>query len=144
MLSATLLPTSFLLIFRAMKINHLSQLYNLLPEEERLIVDVLRQIVKNTLPQYCKEKLSFNVPYFYGHQGICIIWPSTIPRGGVKQGVLFGFWKGHLLRDEDNYLEKGSNKKVYYKIFQKAEDIDEEALVKLLLYAIDLDRRSFQ
>jgi hypothetical protein len=38
-----------------------------------VILDVLRQIVRETLPAYCKEKLSFNVPLFYGHRAICII-----------------------------------------------------------------------
>lgn len=76
----------------AEKIKSLVQLYELLPENEKIIVDVLRHIVIDTLPEYCKEKISFNVPYFYGKKGICIIWPSTIPRGGIKEGVLFGLW----------------------------------------------------
>ncbi|MBS1683029.1 MAG: hypothetical protein JST48_15060 [Bacteroidetes bacterium] len=75
----------------SLKIHSLLQLYEVPPENERLIVDVLRQIVKETLPSYCKEKISFNVPYFYGKKGICIIWPATIPRGGIKQGVCSGF-----------------------------------------------------
>jgi hypothetical protein len=69
----------------------LVHLYQKLPENERIILDVLRQIVRETLPDYCKEKLSFNVPLFYGNKAICIVWPATVPRGGVKEGVLFGF-----------------------------------------------------
>src|SRR4051794_19500286 len=65
-----------------------------MPENERIILDVLRQIVREILPEYCKEKLSFNVPLFYGNRAICIIWPATIPGGGIKEGVLFGFWHG--------------------------------------------------
>jgi len=63
----------------------------MLPEEERLIVDVLRQLVKENLPTYCKEKISTTF-LLYGKKSICIIWPSTVPRGGIKSGVLFGFW----------------------------------------------------
>ncbi len=44
----------------------LVHLYQKMPENERIILDVLRQIVRETLPEYCKEKLSFNVPLFYG------------------------------------------------------------------------------
>lgn len=121
------------------KIRSLLQLFDLLPEQERIIVDVLRQIVLENLSSGCKEKLAYNVPYFYGRRGICIIWPSTIPRGGIKQGVLLGFWQGNKLNDPDNYLIHGTNKKVFYKIFKTVEEINEKAIVWLLKEAIKLD-----
>jgi hypothetical protein len=121
------------------KIRSLLQLFDLLPEHERIIVDVLRQIILENLPSTCKEKLSFNVPYFYGKKGICIIWPATIPRGGIRQGVLLGFWQGNKLNDADNYLTHGTNKKVFYKIFKAVEEIDENAIVKLLKEAVRVD-----
>ena len=111
----------------------------MLPEDERLIVDVLRQIVKENLPATCKEKLAFNVPYFYGRRGICIIWPATIPRGGIKWGVLLGFWQGYKLKDVDNYLTHGTNKKVFYKIYRDVEEIDEVKIKKLLKEAVGCD-----
>ena len=122
------------------KIKSLLHLFEILPEEERIIVDVLRQIIVETLPSYCKEKISYNVPYFYGRKGICIIWPSTVPRGGIKEGVLLGFWYGNKLNDEDRYLTRGSNKQIFYKIYKSADDIDEEAIKKLLREAIRIDR----
>jgi hypothetical protein len=122
------------------KIQTLVQLFQILPEEERIIVDVLRQIILENLPAGCKEKISYNVPYFYGNKGICIVWPSTIPRGGIKEGVLLGFWHGNKLADEDRYLTHGTNKQVYYKIFKSAEDIDEAAIRKLLKEAVALDK----
>ena len=125
-----------------MKITNLVDLYSILPEDEKLIVDVLRQIVLETLPAYCKEKISYNVPYFYGNKGICIIWPSTVPRGGVKKGVLFGLWYGNKLNDTENFLSRGTNKQVYYKIYQRAEEIDERPIKKLLKQAIALDSSS--
>lgn len=121
------------------KITSFVQLFDRLPENERIIVDVLRQIVSENLPNYCKEKLAFNVPYFYGNRGICIIWPATIPRGGFKQGVLLGFWQGNKLNDEDGYLTHGTNKKVFYKIYKDVEEIDEPAIVKLLKEAVRID-----
>jgi hypothetical protein len=123
------------------KITSLVQLFDRLPESERIIVDVLRQIISENLPNYCKEKLAFNVPYFYGHKGICIVWPASIPRGGFKKGVLLGFWQGNRLKDEDNYLTHGTNKKVFYKIYNDAEEIDEIAIVKLLKEAVEIDRQ---
>ncbi|HMG14288.1 MAG TPA: DUF1801 domain-containing protein [Saprospiraceae bacterium] len=122
------------------KIKSLIELFDLLPENERIIVEVLRQIIKENLPSYCKEKISYNVPFFYGNKGICIVWPSTIPRGGIKQGVLLGFWYGNKLRDTDQYLIHGTNKQIFYKIYYTPEDIEEAAIIKLLSEAVSLDR----
>ncbi len=124
------------------RITSLVQLFDRLPESERIIVDVLRQIIRENLPAYCKEKLAFSVPYFYGNKGICIIWPASIPRGGIKQGVLLGFWRGNELHDEDGYLTRGTNKKVFYKIYRDVEEINEQAIVKLLKEAIAVDTKN--
>ncbi len=115
------------------------ELYDSLLEQERILVDVLRQIVIETLPSYCKEKLSYGVPYFYGNRGICIIWPASVPRGGIKSGVLFGFSHGNKLNDEDQYLIHGNNKQVFYRIYQSPEEIDQDALIKLLKEALRID-----
>lgn len=123
------------------RITSLIQLYEILPEHERLIVDILRQIVKENLPASCKEKISFNVPYFYGKKGICIIWPATVPRGGIKKGVLFGLWYGNRLKDVDRYLTHGTNKQIFYKTFNSVEEIKEKAVVKLLKEAAALDKK---
>src|SRR6185369_4807123 len=124
---------------RPIRISSLIQLYEILPEHERLIVDVLRQIIRENLPAAAKEKISYNVPFFYGKKGICIIWPSAIPRGGIKEGVLLGFWHGNRLKDVDHYLTHGTNKQVFYKIYQSVEEINEKAIVKLLKEAVFVD-----
>jgi hypothetical protein len=121
------------------KIKNLVQLYELLPNEERIIVDVLRQIIIETLPVYCKEKISYNVPFFYGNRSICLVWPSIVPRGGIKSGVLLGFWYGNRLKDEDEFLTHGTNKQIFYKIYQTADDIKEKPLIKILKEAAGLD-----
>ena len=125
-----------------MKITSLIHLFDILPENERIIVDVLRQIIIENLPDYCKEKISYNVPYFYGNNGICIIWPSSIPKGGIKEGVLLGFWYGNKLNDSDGYLQHGTNKQIFYKIILSPDEIDEEAIVKLLHEAVCIDNLS--
>lgn len=125
------------------KIRSLLHLFEILPEEERLIIDVLRQIVKEHLPAYCKEKISFNVPYFYGNKGICITWPATIPRGGIKEGVLLGFWYGNKLVDPGRYLTHGTNKQIFYKIYKSTDEINEAAIVRLLKEATEVDKAFF-
>jgi hypothetical protein len=119
-------------------IRSYAHLFELLPGNERIICDVLRQIVLETLPG-CKEKIAYNVPFFYGKKRICLIWPASIPRGGIKKGVLFGFCYGHKLKDEDRYLMHGTNKQVYYQIYDSPEEIDETAIRKLLVEAGKLD-----
>jgi len=123
------------------KIKSILQLYDAIPEHERIIVDVLRAIVAEQLPAYCKEKISYQVPFFYGHKGICIIWPSAIPRGGIKKGVLLGFWYGNRLADADNYLTHGTNKQIFYKVYNNVEEINVKAVEKLLKEAVNLDRQ---
>ena len=123
------------------KIKSISHLYEVLPEDERITVDVLRQIIIAHAPPTCKEKISYNVPFFYGNKGICIVYPAFIPRGGIKKGVLLGFWYGNRLKDADNYLTHGTNKQIFYKIFNSVEEINEKAIVKLLKEAVRLDEK---
>jgi Domain of unknown function (DU1801) len=122
-----------------LKIKSLLELVERLPENERIIVDVLRQIILHHLPSDAKEKISYNVPFFYRKKALCIIWPASIPRGGIKKGVLLGFWYGNRMMDEDHYLTHGTNKQVFYKIYQSPEEIDESAIAKLLKEAISVD-----
>jgi len=121
------------------KIRSIVQLYELLPGNERIITDVLRELIRDNLPATCKEKISYNVPFFYGNKGICIVWPATVPRGGIKKGVLLGFWYGNKLKDVDNYLTHGTNKQIFYRIYQTPEEINSKAIEKLLNEAVKLD-----
>ena len=114
-------------------------MYDLLPQNERIITDVLRQLIKENLPVACKEKISHNVPFFFGKKGICIIWPATVPGGGIKKGVLLGFWYGNKLIDSDRYLDHGTNKQVFYKIYHSPEEINSRAIIKLLKEAAKID-----
>jgi len=124
---------------KGLKFQSFVEFWEYIPENERIIVDVLRQIVLENLPE-CKEKLAYNVPYYYGNRRICLIWPGTIPWGGFRDGVFFGFCYGHLLADPENYLHRGTNKQVFYRIFRSADEIDERAISRLLKEAIDIDK----
>ncbi len=121
------------------KFRSLVELWDHMPEDERIIMDVLRQIILDQLPATCKEKLTFNVPYFYGKRRICMIWPGSVPWGGFKKGVLLGFSQGNRLKDKKHYLKHGTNKQVYYKIFQSADEIDVKAIASLIKEAVEVD-----
>ncbi len=123
----------------SLRVKTVLQLYELLLPEERIITDVLRQLIAENLPPHCKEKISYNVPFFYGNKGICIVWPASIPRGGISEGVLLGFWYGNRLQDVDGYLQHGTNKQIYYRVFKQAEEINDTAILKLLQEAVVLD-----
>lgn len=121
------------------KIRSLVEFWDRLPDNERIIVDILRQIILENIPPTCKEKLSWNVPFYQGRRGICIIWPASIPRGGIKSGVLLGFVQGYKLKDVNKYLIHGTNKKIYYKIFHSVNEINVRKIITLLMEAVKLD-----
>jgi hypothetical protein len=123
------------------KFQSFVEFWDYLPEDERIIVDVLRQIIVTHLPSTYREKLAYNVPYFYGNKRVCLIWPASVKGGGIKSGVLLGFSQGNRLPDSENYLKHGTNKQVYYKIYQSVNEIDEIAILSLLKEAIEIDRK---
>ena len=126
---------------KGIKFKSILEFWEFIPEDERVIVDILRQIVLKNLPPYCKEKLSYNVPYFYGKRRICLIWPGSVPWGGIREGVLFGFCYGNRLKDGDNYLTHGTNKQVFYKIFRSPNEIECIPIVSLLKEAVEVDNK---
>lgn len=115
------------------------ELYSLLTEDERMIVDVLRQIIIEELPTHCIEKLTNSVPYFLGNRRICLVWPASIKGGGIKKGVLLGFSYGNRLTDKDQYLDHGKNKRIFFKIFYTVNDVKIRPIKKILKEAINLD-----
>ena len=70
-----------------------------------------------------------------------IIWPAAIPRGGIKAGVLLGFWQGRLLMDRNKYLKSGPCVKLRYKVFSHVDEIREQEIKILLKEAVELDKR---
>lgn len=121
--------------------NSVEEFLDYLPDKEREIVDYLREIILECIPD-CQEKLSYNVPYYYKHSRICFIWPASVPWGNVKlKGVQLGFCMGNLLQDDINYLEKGNRKQVYSKTFFNITDIDVDLLRTYLFDAVEVDER---
>lgn len=122
------------------KFHGIDDFLDFLPAGEREIVEYLRRLVLDTIPQ-SREKLAYNVPFYYRHARICYIWPSAVPWGQVKKnGVQLGFINGYLLRDESGYLEKGNRKQVYVKTYWSLTDIEPELIRAYLFEAIEVDR----
>jgi hypothetical protein len=112
-----------------------------LPKEEHKIVEALRTLVLDCLPN-SREKLSYNVPYYFLNARVCFIWPASVPWGKVKMnGVVLGFCKGYMLNDACNYLEKGTRKQVYTKTFTHVQEIDTLLLKSYLYEALEVDKR---
>ncbi|MBR9997888.1 MAG: DUF1801 domain-containing protein [Cyclobacteriaceae bacterium] len=122
-----------------MKFESVEDFLGYLPDYERKIVDQLRIILLECIPD-CIEKLSYNVPFYYRHSRICFIWPSSIPWGNVNlNGVQLGFCRGDLLGDGLNYLEKGHRKQVYIRTFYDVKEIDADLIRSYILDAIEVD-----
>lgn len=112
-----------------------------LPQNELNIVEHLRDLIFGELPD-CKEKLAYNVPFYYQHSRICFIWPASVPWGGVDIGVALGFCKGYLLSDEVEYLEKKDQKEVRTKTFSSEKQIERDLLRSYLFEAREIDSQS--
>ena len=123
--------------------NTVEDFLDYLPGHERKMVDTLRRIVMECIPD-AKEKLAYNVPYYYRHSRICFIWPASVPWGNVKlNGVQLGFCRGNLLQDSIGFLEKGTRKQVYTKTYTDVKTIrEDEDLIRAFLFdAIEVDER---
>ncbi|WP_421977611.1 DUF1801 domain-containing protein [Roseivirga seohaensis] len=124
--------------FQPVDFQDLDDLFAFLPEHELKIVEALRNLVYECIPQV-KEKLSYNVPFFRLRKTVCFIWPGAVPWGGTFEGVQFGFTYGHLLTDENGYLAAGKRKFVRTKTFKSLKEIDFDQLRILLFEAAEID-----
>lgn len=109
-----------------------------LPAHERRIMEVLRGLVLDNLPDV-RERLSYGVPFYYLRHRLCYLWPASVKGSGAREGVVMGFVRGHLLSNEDGLLHLGKRKEVSNVVFTDVRQIDREALVKCLLEAAIVD-----
>ena len=113
-----------------------------LPSDQLEMVLILRNLILDCIPGVT-EKLSYNVPFYKRNKGICFIWPSAVPWGGMKQeGVMLGFNQGFQMRDEIGFLEKGTRKQVYVKVFRHPSEIDFDIVKSYLFEALRVDELS--
>jgi hypothetical protein len=115
----------------------ISEFLQYLPEQELQLVEALRNLVFECIPDGT-EKLAYNVPFYYRYSRICFIWPAAVPWGGIKSGVQLGFCKGHLLSDTA-YLTAEGRRSVFVKRFETIKEIDSSRLRALLYEAVEID-----
>jgi Domain of unknown function (DU1801) len=118
------------------KFKNVGDFLDSLPDNELKIVEVLRDLVLESIPD-CKEKLAYNVPFYYRHSRVVFIWPASVSWGAVDNGVVLGFCKGTQLFD----LDTTDKKTVERKVFTSAKDINMNEIRQLLYEAILLDEQ---
>jgi hypothetical protein len=124
--------------------RNLDGFFDFIPEHELRVVQALRSIVLDCIPG-CREKLSYNVPFYSRHSGICFIWPGSVTWGKVSTDtVKLGFTKGYLLSDESGYLDRGTRKQVYWRNFRDVKDIDAGLLKSYLYEAVEIDQLLYE
>ena len=103
--------------------RNIEDLLDYLPGDQREIVELLRGIVFDHIPNV-REKLSYNVPYYSLRRRIRFIWPSAIPWSGNKdEGVQLGFCAADKLNNDVGFLEMGDRKQVGIKNFSTVEHV---------------------
>lgn len=124
---------------QSIKLGCIKEMLNLLPADELEIVECLRSVIGNTLPTI-REKLSYNVPFYFANKRIAYIWPGSIPWGNkTKKGVELGFCYGSLLSNY-HYLEQNERQQVSSKRILNLKDINSSIIEQLLLEAFEIDK----
>ncbi|MEQ9263783.1 MAG: DUF1801 domain-containing protein [Balneolaceae bacterium] len=127
--------------FQNVSFNSIDEFLDYLPEDELVIVEELRRLVFECIPDI-KEKLSYNVPFFKRNRTVCFIWPASVPWGKVERnGVQLGFTSGHLINDFAGYLNMGTRKSVAIKTFFSIDEIESDLLRAYFFEALDVDDR---
>lgn len=124
------------------RFNSIDEFLDYLPAAELKIVERLRKMIFECVPQIT-EKLSYNVPFYKMNKGMFFIWPASVLWGKTRsyEGVRFGFQQGYLLTDELNYLDKGERKQVYYRDYKTVKDIDADLLRTYIFEAVIVDKQ---
>lgn len=117
--------------FQKLQFHSVSDFLNHLPPHELEIVEKLLGIILDAMPD-ATEKLAYNVPFYYLNKRVCYIWPSSVPWGGITEGVSFGFCQAMLFEDLTEKLAFGNKKEIGTLSFHQASAID-EGLIWLLL-----------
>ncbi|HEX6332684.1 MAG TPA: DUF1801 domain-containing protein [Flavisolibacter sp.] len=124
--------------FQDVDFRNVNDFLDYLPAQDLKIVGHLRELIFSCIPD-AKEKLAYNVPFYYRHSRLCFIWPGCIAWGKTdRKGVDFGFCRGNLLPDASQ-LEKGNRKEVYIMTLHHYRDIRPDVIRQLLYDAVIVD-----
>ena len=114
-----------------------------LPENQLIIVEELRTFILERYPDVREEK-KFEVPYYYFNKRCFFIWPTIVPRSGVKEdGVLLGFCNGNRMTYHTHKFRGLMNKYVYFVVYESLEQIDWHEVGKWLDEAVEIDGGQF-
>lgn len=121
------------------KFNSLDDFMNSLPSEERKIVSHLWYLIDQSFMHYT-VKLAYNVPFFYGNERICYIWPASVPWGNVNSGVALGISKGsELTKLFPDSFEPTKTKEVRTIHFSKPDSHSDDLIKSILQEAYIID-----
>ncbi|MGC6422446.1 MAG: DUF1801 domain-containing protein [Flavobacteriaceae bacterium] len=87
-----------------------------------------------TLDFNLSEKISFNLPFYYGTSWICYLKPTK------KGTVEFSFVRGNELSNDDGLLKSKGRKQVHSIEIEKVKDKPRKNLNKIIHEAILLDQ----
>jgi len=125
--------------FQSIQFRTLDDFYEYISGEEKSIVLSLREIILEAIPE-CREKLAYNVPFFYRKKRLAYIWPASVPWGGLNEGVSIGFTKGHLMDDPEELLNGKDKKEIRTLHYTRLSEINREQLLFFLFQAEALDQ----
>ena len=121
---------------QGIEFKKVDEFFDNIPEDELEIVLFLRKIILECMPD-CKEKLAYNVPFYYRHSRICYIWPATVLWEKIPKGVAIGFCKGDAFLDETFTIEKFASKLT----FNSVKEIDVPFVKQQINEAILIDEK---
>jgi len=120
------------------KFKNLADFNNAISEQELEIVEILRESIYASIPEI-RERLAYNVPFFYRKRRLCFIWPASVPWGGIRSGVALGFVQGSKMTT----LPVLPGKQIASIVFQHKNEIDKSDLETWLFEAIQIDEDQF-
>jgi hypothetical protein len=136
-------------VTREIKTVDVDQMIATLPRDEKMLVERLRALVTECIPQALEKTYDDMVmPFYTRNRIICFIWPPSSvwePNAGYEKqkakGVALGFSQGKLMSNEDGILLAEGRKQVYMMYFKNLDDIDVVQLRALLFEAAMIDEQ---
>jgi hypothetical protein len=120
-----------------------------LPRDERVIVERLRALVRECIPEATEKAYEgMAMPFYKRNRLICYILPPSVSLepGSIREsqnakGVALGFNQGNLMSNESGILQAEGRKQVHVVHFKTLGDIDDSQVRTLLFEAAMVDRR---
>jgi len=96
----------------------------------------LRQLIHDTVPEI-QETMKWSMPFFDLKGPVCQM-------AAFKQHCTFGLWKGALLPDPDNLLEKSNSMGHFRRITSLADLPADEILMQYIREAVELNKQGIK